>query len=81
MSDPVLRRMLHPVEELETAEVSGADSLALTPATMPASSSLWGLGRHCHHRDSCEDSVSKDEEKLGIGKVRLGLSFNSCEGF
>lgn len=76
MSDPVLRTV-HPMEKLETAEVSGADNLALAPATMPAADSLWGLERHCHYRDSCKDSVSKGEEKLGIGKVRLGLSFNS----
>lgn len=38
-------------------------------------------GRHGHHRDSCEDLVSKGEEKLGIRKVRLGLSRNSHEGF
>lgn len=67
------------MEELENGEVSGADSLALAPATMPAADLL--PGRHCHHRDSSEDSVSKGEEKLGIRKVRLSLSFDSCEGF
>uniref|UniRef100_A0A8C2U2G5 Orofacial cleft 1 candidate gene 1 protein homolog n=2 Tax=Coturnix japonica TaxID=93934 RepID=A0A8C2U2G5_COTJA len=59
------------MEELETGEVSGADSLALAPATMPAAGLL--LGRHCHHRDSSEDLVSKGEEKLGIRKAGEGL--------
>ncbi|XP_064016947.1 uncharacterized protein LOC135184794 isoform X3 [Pogoniulus pusillus] len=35
---------------------------------MPAAISSGGPGRHCHHRDSKEDSVSKGEEKLGIRK-------------
>ncbi|XP_021242544.1 uncharacterized protein LOC110393701 isoform X3 [Numida meleagris] len=56
------------MEELKTGEVSGADSLTLAPATMPAADSSRGPGRHSHHRDSSEDSVSKGEEKLGIRK-------------
>ncbi|TRZ25423.1 hypothetical protein HGM15179_001741, partial [Zosterops borbonicus] len=35
---------------------------------VPAAISSGGWGRHCHHRDSKEDSVSKGEEKLGSRK-------------
>lgn len=72
-----------PTEELETGEVSGADGFPLAPDTCASSHLIaGGPGRHCHHRDSNEDSVSKGEEKLGIRKVRrLGLSLNSHEEF
>lgn len=48
---------------------------------LPAAISSWGIGCHCHHRDSNKDLVSKGEEKLGIRKVRLSLSLNSHDGF
>ncbi|KAF4790931.1 hypothetical protein TURU_135920 [Turdus rufiventris] len=36
---------------------------------VPAAISSGGRGRHCHHRDSKEDLVSKGEEKLGSRKA------------
>ncbi|XP_009958858.1 PREDICTED: orofacial cleft 1 candidate gene 1 protein [Leptosomus discolor] len=56
------------MEELETGEVSGADGFALAPDVHASSHLIGGPGRHCHHRDSNEDSVSKGEEKLEIRK-------------
>lgn len=69
--------------------MSCAYGFALAPAAHASSCLIGGdgggergvTGRHGHHRDSCEDLVSKGEEKLGIRKVRLGLSRNSHEGF
>ncbi|XP_068864233.1 orofacial cleft 1 candidate gene 1 protein homolog isoform X2 [Aphelocoma coerulescens] len=59
------RRASCPMEELED---SIADGFALAPDVCASSHLIGGCGRHCHHRDSKEDSVSKGEEKLGSRK-------------
>lgn len=75
------RRESCPTEELETERFLVLTNSLCHLMRVPAAMSLGESGRHSHHRDSNADLVSKDEEKLGIRKVRLGLSLNSHEGF
>ncbi|XP_064559265.1 uncharacterized protein LOC135442918 [Zonotrichia leucophrys gambelii] len=56
----------HPMEELERLLLLA--DLLWHLMCVPAAISSGGRGRHCHHRDSKEDLVSKGEEKLGSRK-------------